>query len=98
MVPGNRGQSKVLSIAVIAICQVAAMSLWFSASAVLPALIAEVRLSAFTQAALTVAYLVPTLQPSTMIISTATAIYLLAFATTSSAPLRRSRVDTTATT
>ena len=53
MVPGNRLQSKALSIAIIAICQVAAMSLWFSASAVVPALTAEFRLSAFTQAALT---------------------------------------------
>ena len=35
MVPGM--QSKAFSIAIIASCQVAAMSLWFSASAVLPA-------------------------------------------------------------
>ena len=53
MVPGNRAPSKALSIAVIAVSQVAAMSLWFSASAVLPALTAEYHLSAFTQAALT---------------------------------------------
>ena len=53
MVPGNRAPSKALSIAVIAVSQVAAMSLWFSASAVLPALTAEYHLSSFTQAALT---------------------------------------------
>ncbi len=44
---------KFVSIAIIAGCQVAAMSLWFSASAVLPALAAEFRLSTFEQAALT---------------------------------------------
>jgi MFS family permease len=53
MVPGNRAPSKGFSITVIAISQVAAMSLWFSASAVLPALTAEFHLSAFTQSALT---------------------------------------------
>jgi MFS family permease len=53
MVPGNRMHSKAASIAIIAACQVAAMSLWFSASAVLPALVTEFHLSAFTQAALT---------------------------------------------
>jgi MFS family permease len=53
MVTGGAGQSKGFSIAVIALCQVAAMSLWFSASAVLPALVTEFRLSAFMQAALT---------------------------------------------
>ncbi|HEX6138452.1 MAG TPA: MFS transporter [Casimicrobiaceae bacterium] len=53
MVPGNRAHSKTFSIAIIAACQVAAMSLWFSASAVLPALTAEFHLSAFMQAALT---------------------------------------------
>jgi len=53
MVPGNRTQSKVFAIVVIAACQVAAMSLWFSASAVLPSLTAEFHLSPFTQAALT---------------------------------------------
>jgi MFS family permease len=37
----------------IAVCQVAAMALWFSASAVVPALAAEYRLSKFAQAALT---------------------------------------------
>ena len=45
--------SKAMSIAIIAICQVAAMALWFSASAVIPALVAEFRLSGFAQAALT---------------------------------------------
>lgn len=53
MVPGAETRSKTFSIAIIAFCQVAAMSLWFSASAVLPALIAEFRLTAFSQAALT---------------------------------------------
>ena len=47
------GRSKVASIAIIAICQVAAMALWFSASAIIPALVAEYRLSGFAQAALT---------------------------------------------
>lgn len=51
MVPGER--SKAFSIAIIALCQVAAMSLWFSASAVLPALTAQFRLTPFMQAALT---------------------------------------------
>jgi MFS family permease len=45
--------SKSASIAIIAICQVAAMALWFSASAVVPGLVAEFRLSGFAQAALT---------------------------------------------
>jgi MFS family permease len=45
-------QSKVASVAIIAVCQVAAMALWFSASAVVPALVAEYRLSGFAQAAL----------------------------------------------
>ena len=53
MVPGNRTRSKAVSITIIAICQVAAMSLWFSASAVVPALTAEFHLSPFMQAALT---------------------------------------------
>ena len=53
MVPGIATRSKVWSIFVIALCQVAAMSLWFSASAVLPALTAEFALSGFIQAALT---------------------------------------------
>ncbi len=46
-------QSKPGSIAVIAFCQVAAMALWFSASAVIPALAAEFNLSNFSKAALT---------------------------------------------
>jgi MFS family permease len=45
--------SKRASVAIIAICQVAAMALWFSASAVTPALAAEFHLSNFAQAALT---------------------------------------------
>jgi MFS family permease len=45
--------SKRASIAIIAICQVGAMALWFSASAALPSLVAEFRLSSFMQAALT---------------------------------------------
>ena len=45
--------SKGASVAIIAVCQVAAMALWFSASAVIPALVAEFRLSGFAQAALT---------------------------------------------
>ena len=53
MVPGNPARSKAFSITIIAISQVAAMSLWFSASAVLPALTVEFRLTAFTQSALT---------------------------------------------
>src|SRR5512147_2640470 len=48
-----RPDSKWASVAVIALCQVAAMALWFSASAVVPALVAEFRLSKFMQAALT---------------------------------------------
>jgi MFS family permease len=53
MVPGGRFGSKAFSIWVIALCQVAAMSLWFSASAVVPALTAEFQLTPFMQAALT---------------------------------------------
>jgi MFS family permease len=45
--------SKRAAITLIALCQVMAMALWFSASAVIPALAAEFRLSAFMQAALT---------------------------------------------
>ena len=45
--------SKAASITIIALCQVAAMALWFSASAILPALIAEFHLSNFAQSALT---------------------------------------------
>ena len=46
-------QRKRASIAIIATCQVAAMALWFSASAGIPALVAEFGLSGFQQAALT---------------------------------------------
>jgi MFS family permease len=46
-------ESKRASMTIIAACQVAAMALWFSASAVIPALVAEFRLSQFMQAALT---------------------------------------------
>ena len=45
--------AKPVAITIIALCQVAAMALWFSASAVVPALLAEYRLSPFLQAALT---------------------------------------------
>jgi MFS family permease len=45
--------SKVASITIIAVCQVAAMALWFSASAAVPALVAEYQLSGLAQAALT---------------------------------------------
>ena len=45
--------TKLASVAIIALCQVAALALWFSASAVVPALVAEYRLSGFAQAALT---------------------------------------------
>src|SRR5687768_11074376 len=45
--------SKRASITLIAICQVGAMALWFSASAVVPALVTEFGLSNFMQAALT---------------------------------------------
>ena len=45
--------SKSVSMSIIAICQVAAMALWFSASAVVPALAAEFHLSNFAQATLT---------------------------------------------
>ena len=47
------GRSKLASVSIIAICQVAAMALWFSASAIVPALVAEYGLSGFAQAALT---------------------------------------------
>ena len=40
---------------IIAACQVAAMALWFSASAVIPSLAAEFHLSNFEQATLTTA-------------------------------------------
>ena len=45
--------SKRVSVALIAVCQLAAMALWFSASAVVPALAAEYGLSNFAQAVLT---------------------------------------------
>jgi MFS family permease len=41
------------SIAILALCQVMAMALWFSASTVVPQLVAEYRLSGFMQSALT---------------------------------------------
>ncbi len=47
--------SKRASMTVIAICEVATMALWFSASAVVPALAAEYQLSRFAQATLTTA-------------------------------------------
>src|SRR5690349_13471965 len=46
-------RSKLGSVTVIATCQVAALGLWFSASAVVPALVREYGLSGFMQAALT---------------------------------------------
>ncbi len=46
-------ESKGASVALIAVCQLAAMALWFSASAVIPALVAEFGLSSFAQATLT---------------------------------------------
>jgi len=45
--------SKPASVTIIAVSQVAAMALWFSASAVVPALAAEFKLSNFMQAAFT---------------------------------------------
>ena len=45
--------SKPASVAIIALSQVAALSLWFSASAVVPSLVAEFGLSNFVQAAFT---------------------------------------------
>jgi MFS family permease len=45
--------TKLASVTIIALCQVAALSLWFSASAVVPALVAQFRISGFAQAALT---------------------------------------------
>ena len=45
--------SKRASIAVIAIAQLMAMALWFSASAVVPQLVAQFRLTGFMQSALT---------------------------------------------
>ena len=48
-----RATTKLASVAIIAVCQVAALALWFSASAVVPALVREYGLSGFAQAALT---------------------------------------------
>ena len=48
-----RATSKLASVTVIAICEVAALALWFSASAVVPALVREYHLSGFMQDALT---------------------------------------------
>jgi MFS family permease len=45
--------SKRRSIAIIALCQVGAMALWFSASAVVPSLVARYDMSKFMQATLT---------------------------------------------
>ena len=45
--------TKLASVTIIALCQVAALALWFSASAVVPALVREYGLSGFAQAALT---------------------------------------------
>jgi MFS family permease len=47
------GASKWASLAVLALCQVAAMALWFSASAVVPALTAEYGLTGFAQSLFT---------------------------------------------
>jgi len=47
------GGSKWIALAILALCQVAAMALWFSASAVIPALAAEYRLSGFVQSLFT---------------------------------------------
>ena len=49
----NAAMNKPVAITLIALCQVAAMALWFSASAVVPALLAQYKLSPFAQAALT---------------------------------------------
>jgi MFS family permease len=45
--------TKLASVTIIALCQVAALAIWFSASAVVPALVAEFRITGFSQAALT---------------------------------------------
>jgi MFS family permease len=49
----NPYRPKRRAIALIALCQLAAMALWFSASAVIPALVAQFHLSKAQQAALT---------------------------------------------
>lgn len=46
------GSSKALSVTVLVVCQVAAMALWFSGAAVVPALVAEYGLSGFAQSLL----------------------------------------------
>ena len=46
-------QSKWASLAVLCFCQVAVMALWFSASAVIPSLVAEYGLSGFAQSLFT---------------------------------------------
>ena len=46
--PVGRGAARPGSLAIIAICQVAALSLWFSATAVIPALEAQVGIDAAT--------------------------------------------------
>ena len=46
-------RNKWASLTLLALCQVAAMALWFSATAVLPALIREFQLSSFQQALFT---------------------------------------------
>lgn len=46
-------QGKWRALSLLALCQIAAMALWFSATAVIPALEAEGRLSAFTQSLFT---------------------------------------------
>src|SRR2546422_6426313 len=51
--PMSIAASKRASMTIIAVCQVMAMALWFSASAIIPALAAEFRLSNFQQASLT---------------------------------------------
>ncbi|WP_020594197.1 MFS transporter [Kiloniella laminariae] len=49
----EQSQGKWIFLAVLALCQVAAMALWFSASAVVPALTLEYSLSPFQQALFT---------------------------------------------
>ena len=51
MIPVTSFAGKRASMTVIAACQVAAMALWFSASAVVPSLAAEFHLTPFAQAA-----------------------------------------------
>ncbi len=49
----EKTSGKWLSLSILALCQVSAMALWFSASAVLPSLIVEYSLSPFQQALFT---------------------------------------------